>query len=149
MRLSLPIALAALAALVAAAPAAAHPMTEGTDRLEREIAGQVALWNRGDLEAVLQTYCPSNEISWVSASGVSHGYERFARSMREEFGRGTASMGELSIDVLESRDLGEAGQLAVVRWSITRDGARLMGGISTQLWASCEGRLRVVLEHAS
>jgi hypothetical protein len=69
--------------------------------------------------------------------------------MREEFGREPGAMGVLVIDVLESRDLGGAGSLAVVRWAISRGGARLMGGVSTQLWAECQGRRRVVFEHAS
>jgi hypothetical protein len=141
--------LAFAAALACAVPASAHPVTEATERAEREIAAQAELWNRGYLEPALQTYCPSNEISWVNAGGLSHGFERFARSMREEFGNGPGSMGRLSIELLESRELGEAGTLAVVRWSITRDGTRLMGGVSSQLWAECQGRLRVVFEHAS
>ena len=122
--------------------AAASPVAEA-------IAEQVAAWNSGELEAALQAYCPSDRISWVNRSGLSHGFAPFAQSMREQFGAGRAAMGRLEMELLETRDFAEAGSLAVVRWSITRDGVRLMGGISTQLWAPCEGRLRVVLEHAS
>lgn len=114
-----------------------------------EIAGQVAAWNRGDLNAALQTYCPSESILWVNAGGPSRGYDRFARSMRDEFGGGPAAMGTLAIAVEDARDLGDGSSLVVVRWSITRGGARLMGGVSSQLWATCEGRMRVVFEHAS
>jgi hypothetical protein len=143
------IKIAAAAALGCASPAVSHPADEASARIEQEIATQIRLWNGGDLEAVLQSYCPSAEISWVNGSGLSHGFERFARSMREEFGREPGAMGVLAIELLETRDLGDGGSLAVVRWSITRDGARLMGGISSQLWAECQGRRRVVFEHAS
>jgi hypothetical protein len=135
--------------LALAASLAMHPMTEATESAERRVAEQVALWNGGDLEGALQTYCPAGDISWVNHGGLSHGYERFARSMREEFGRGPDSMGTLAIDVLESRDLGGGSSLVVVRWSISRGGARLMGGVSSQLWASCQGQMRIVFEHAS
>ena len=123
-----------------AASLAAHPTTETTEAAERHVSEQVALWNRGDLEGALQTYCPADDISWVSHGGLSHGYERFARSMREEFGRAPGAMGTLAVEVLESRDLGGGNSLVVVRWSIVRNGARLMGGVSTQLWAECQGR---------
>lgn len=136
-------------ALLLAATLAFHPVTETTEAAERLVAEQVALWNRGDLEGALATYCPDDEIAWVNHGGLSHGYQRFALSMREEFGRGPDSMGTLAIAVLESRDLGEGRSLLVVRWSITRGGARLMGGVSSQLWAPCQGRTRVVFEHAS
>lgn len=136
-------------ALLLAGSLALHPMTEVTEAAERRVAEQVALWNRGDMEGILRTYCPTGEISWVNHGGLSHGYERFANSMREEFGRTPATMGTLTIDVLESRDLGAGGSLIVVRWSIARDGARLMGGVSTQLWAECQGQTRIIFEHAS
>ncbi len=138
-----------IAGILTAALLAVHPGTETTALAERHVAEQVALWNVGDLEGALQTYCPAADISWVNHAGLSHGYERFAQSMREEFGRAPGAMGTLAIAVLESRDLGGGNSLVVVRWSITRDGARLMGGISTQIWADCEGRTRIVFEHAS
>ncbi len=136
-------------ALLPAALLAAHPMTETTGAAERQVSEQVALWNRGDLEGALRTYCPADDISWVNQGGLSHGYERFAQSMREEFGREPGAMGTLAIDVLESRDLGGGGSLVVVRWAITRGGTRLMGGVSTQLWGDCDGRMRILFEHAS
>lgn len=134
---------AALALLLVAAQPPAAPDARA------EIAGQIAAWNRGDLEAALRTYCPSEDITWVNSAGLSRGYESFARSMRTGFGGGSAGMGTLSIAVEAARDLGPAGSLVTVRWQIMRGGARLMGGVSTQLWAQCDGRLRVVFEHAS
>ena len=128
---------------------ALHPTTETTEAAERRVAEQVALWNRGDLEGALATYCPGADVSWVNHGGLSHGYERFAQSMREEFAGGPQAMGTLAIDVLESRDLGSGNSLVVVRWAISRGGARLMGGVSSQLWAPCQGQIRIVFEHAS
>ena len=137
----------AFAAFLLFAQEPAGPAPESP--VARAIAEQVDAWNSGDLEAALQAYCPSAEISWVNRSGLSHGFEPFARSMREQFGSDRSAMGRFDMDLLESRDLGEAGTMAVVRWSIIRDGTRLMGGVSSQLWAECQGRLRVVFEHAS
>ena len=126
-----------------AEPAAAPAAIQG------EIAAMAAAWNRGDLEAALQSYCPSPELSWVSASGLTHGFEPFARSMREQFGRDPDAMGTMAAEALETRQLGDGSALVVLRWSITDEGRRLMGGISTQIWAQCQGRTRIVFEHAS
>jgi hypothetical protein len=113
------------------------------------LADQVESWNRGDLEAALGGYCPSADITWVNKAGVTRGYEGFARSMREGFGGGRARMGRLRIDVLDSRSLAENKALVALRWSIRRGGKRVMGGVSTQLWAWCDNRMRIVFEHAS
>jgi len=136
------------ASLLFVASAAGADPTPATDA-ERALEAQVADWNRGDLEAALQAYCPDSAISWVNASGLSHGFEPFARSMRESFAGRSEAMGTMVAERLETRDLGPGGTLLVIRWSIDRDGTRLMGGISSQLWAPCQGRTRIVFEHAS
>lgn len=138
-----------LAAFLACAtnPAGAAKTSAGSGR--QALATQTAAWNKGDLEGALQGYCPSADITWVNSKGVSHGYDGFAQSMREEFGGGAGTMGVLTNTVIDSRDLGGGQSLVVVQWDITREGKRLMGGISTQLWAECQGRTRIVFEHAS
>jgi hypothetical protein len=105
-------------------------------------------WNGGDLDGALDTYCPTAEIIWVNKSGVSKGYEAFARSMRRGFDT-RARMGRLDIKVLNELNMGENKSLVTVRWSIRRGGRQVMGGVSTQLWALCDQRMRVVFEHAS
>ena len=69
--------------------------------------------------------------------------------MRAMFGGGQERMGRLDVAVQDVRLFGDGSNLTVVRWSITRGNRRLMGGISTQLWADCDGRMRIVFEHAS
>lgn len=109
---------------------------------------QVAAWNRGDLEGALAGYCPRPEVTWISRSGVTRGFDAFAAGMRADFAA-PSSMGRYQVERLDSRAVGVDAVLITVRWTITREGRRLMGGVSTQLWRPCDGRYRVVLEHAS
>jgi len=141
--------------MLAAAPvSAAHDpnrITSGiatSTRAQAEIVRQMETWNRGDLEGALHTYCPTAEITWASKQGVSKGYEAFARSMRRGFGP-PARMGRLDIRVLNEMDLGEDRSLVTVNWSIKRGGRQVTGGVSSQVWALCDNRMRVVFEHAS
>lgn len=139
-----------LAACAAAGTgASAHDPVSIRGMAERQVGEQVAAWNRGDLDGALAGYCPSADIMWVNASGISRGFEGFQRSMRAMFGGGQDRMGRLDIAVQEVRLFGDGSNLTIVRWSITRDNQRLMGGISTQLWADCDGRMRIVFEHSS
>ena len=141
------VAAAFAACLVLPAPAAAH-FNAGV-KARAEIDRQVDAWNRGDLEGALNFYCPDEDVTWVNSEGVSHGWQKFARSMRGEFGGGPDRMGVLGIAVLDARDLADGSSLVMLRWSIVKDGKRVMGGLSSQLWSDCEGRIRVVFEHAS
>jgi len=133
--------LAAAFLLLAATPSGAAA------EAARGVEAQVAAWNRGDLESALEAYCSEPRMTWVARSGVTHGFEEFAAGMRSDFAdRGL--MGRYEAELLETRSLGRRSALVVLRWSITRDGRRLMGGVSTQLWERCRGRLRITLEHA-
>ena len=122
----------------------ADPGEAATNRLLR----QSEAWNAGNLEAALDAYCPRSDIVWVNRNGLSRGYDAFAAGMRADFAD-PARMGRMNVEILESRAVSPDSALVSLRWEISRDGRRLMGGVSTQLWAPCAGRLRIVLEHAS
>ena len=134
--------IAAALMLLAAAPAGVAA------EAARGVEVQAAAWNRGDLESALDAYCSEPRIAWVNRSGLSRGFDAFAASMRADFAD-PSRMGRFDAELLETRALGRRAALVVLRWSITREGRRIMGGVSTQLWERCRGRLRITLEHAS
>jgi hypothetical protein len=149
--------LAAGLALLALIPAAcAHPGSQDyrgqtsrpADAAARALAAQVAAWNGGRLEDALSAYCDDPRITWVNRSGLTRGFADFAAGMRSGFAD-PATMGLMAVEVLDMRAAGPQAALVTLKWSITRDGKRLMGGISTQLWEPCAGELRIVFEHAS
>lgn len=143
------ISVAGLAMLAVVAGAAPVNPNDPVAVARMSVEMQTRDWNRGDLDAAMASYCPTPDITWVNAKGVTKGYASFAESMQAEFGPGSAGMGVLRNEVIYSRALGNGSSLLVLEWSIERDGQRVMGGISTQLWSPCEGRLRIVFEHAS
>jgi ketosteroid isomerase-like protein len=130
---------------VAVPAAAATPAEEARNGF----AQQRVAWNRGDLEGALDLYWNSPELTFVDGSGVRRGFAAFAADLRKDFAGRTDAMGSYAGEVLEARDVDADTGLLVVRWAITRDGRRLMGGVSTQLWERAGGRWRIVFEHAS
>ena len=126
----------------------AGPTHSSETAARRGLAAQIAAWNRGDLEAALLSYWDSPQMTWVSRAGVQRGFAAFAQGMRTDF-TDPAAMGTYSAEVLDARSLGPEGAVIVFRWQIVKDGRRLMGGTSTQIWRAVEGSWRVVLEHAS
>jgi ketosteroid isomerase-like protein len=119
----------------------------GAAAAQAGLQAQMAAWNRGDLEAALAAYWDSPKMIWVSKKGVERGFAAFAAAMRADFAD-RSKMGTYSAELLDSRDLGPGAGLIVFRWRIERDGKRLMGGVSTQVWRKAGGGWKVVLEHA-
>jgi hypothetical protein len=136
----------ALLLAVAAVPAAAATPSE---EARNGFAQQRVAWNRGDLEGALDLYWNSPELTFVDGSGVNRGFAAFAADLRKDFAGKIDSMGRYDGEVLEARDLDADTGLLVVRWAITREGRRIMGGVSTQLWERAGDRWRIVFEHAS
>jgi ketosteroid isomerase-like protein len=136
---------AALCALTISAAALAGP----AEQAEEGFVRQRIAWNKGDIEAALDFYWKSPEIIWVNKAGVSQGFAGFAQAMRDEYAGRPEQMGVYSGEVLLAREVSPETGLIVVRWSIDRDGRRLMGGVSTQLWEQVDGAWRIVFEHAS
>ena len=144
--------IAALAALSCVARPAAAAETDPAAAVRAAIAAQTAAWNRGDIDDALQAYCPHEDIVWINRAGASYGYAAFAEDMRRSYGGGpdaAARPGIMTNTVVSSRTLAPDIVVVALDWSVVRDGARVLGGISTQIWAPCAGRLRVVWEHAS
>jgi len=112
------------------------------------LQAQVSAWNRGDLEAALDTYWNAPQMTWISRSGVERGFATFANAMRKDFAD-PAAMGIYSAEVLDARGLGPETGMVVFRWEILRAGKRVMGGTSTQIWRHLDGKWKAVLEHAS
>ena len=114
--------------LLLAGPAAAGPVEDAAAGFE----AQMAAWNRGDIEGALALYLDTPDILWVSRAGAGH----------------PEIMGTYSGEVLDALPLGPDHVALVLRWQITRDGTRLYGGVSTQVWQRIDGHWRIVLEHA-
>ena len=138
--------LLSLVLLALPASSIAEPVTGGAIE---GFARQRAAWNAGDLEGALATYLDDPAMTWVSAKGVEHGRQAFAEAMRLDYAGKPDAMGTYSGEVLDARNFDATRSLLVVRWSITRHGRRIMGGVSTQLWEQRGIDWVIVLEHAS
>ena len=133
--------------LLALLPSAA--LADPAEEARMAFAAQRAAWNRGDLEGALKLYWNSADLTWASADGVTKGFDPFAFGLRRDYGGRPNLMGVYTGTVLEARTLAPDTALLVVDWKVERDGRRLMGGVSTEIWKNVDGGWRIVFEHAS
>ena len=136
-------------ALVALALGATVAHAGPAEQAAEGFVKQRVAWNRGDIEGALDFYWHSPDATWVSKAGVNRGFAGFAEAMRAEYTGRPERMGVYSGEVLLAKEVSPETGLLVVRWSIDRDGQRIMGGVSTQLWEEVDGAWRIVFEHAS
>src|SRR5690349_7267856 len=146
----------ALALLFAwAAPPGAMAAGNEAAAIRQAMAAQQAAWNRGDVEAFMQTYKDAPDTTFVGIA-VRKGYRTILESYRRHYAT-RAQMGRLTYSDLDVRLLpGEGGEVryAVVtgRFHLDRSAhgeAAQDDGIYSLLWEKTAGGWKIILDHTS
>ena len=108
---------------------------------------QQAAWNRGDVDAFLQGYWRSPELTFSGSSGVARGWDgvraRYKKSYPDQ-----AAMGQLDFSELESRFLGPDVALVLGRYHLKREKDEPSGVFSLVLQHFPEG-WKIIHDHTS
>ncbi len=102
------------------------PRAELRRDLTRVLETQAGAWNRGDIDAFMQTYWRSDELSFSSGGSTTRGWTATRDRYRSRYPNAIA-MGTLRFEVDEVRALGRDAAMLLGRWFLTR--AR-QGGVS-------------------
>jgi uncharacterized protein (TIGR02246 family) len=102
------------------------------------LEAQQAAWNRGDLEAFMQGYERSGEVTFVGTR-VTRGYEGILENYRNAYGT-PDRMGKLTFSELEAKPLGDDHAAVIGRFALERTAA---GG------GNASGRFTVLLRRGA
>ena len=121
----------------------------GSDRLAivEVLKNQQSSWNKGDVDAFLEGYWHSPELTFSGTSGTARGWDAVrARYKRTYADRET--MGQLEFSGLEFRFLGPDAALVLGHWHLTRAKGDI-GGVFTLVWQRFPEGWRIVHDHTS
>jgi len=143
-----------LAGLALAARSSPAPVAESEVREEDRAAigeilhAQQTAWNRGDVNAFLEGYWRSSELTFSGSSGVARGWDgvraRYAKNYPDR-----AAMGHLDFSDLEFRFLGRDAALVLGRWHLAREKDGDIGGVFSLVWQKFPEGWRIVHDHTS
>jgi ketosteroid isomerase-like protein len=142
-------------ALVLAGGAAAlgqfSPQADNSQRDRAAIIGvltaQQGAWNRGDVDAFLQGYWRSPELTFSGSSGIARGWDGVLARYKEHYPNREA-MGKLEFSALEFRCLGSDAALVLGHWHLARQRGDVGGVFSLVLERFPEG-WRIIHDHTS
>ncbi|WP_299985104.1 nuclear transport factor 2 family protein [uncultured Pontibacter sp.] len=123
-------------------------MTDAISEVKQALDGQVAAWNKGELENAMDFYWESPDMLWISRNGTEKGWQEVLEMFQTDF-TDRSKMGEYTYEPLHIEQVGPEAVYYVYRWKIDLQGKKLMGGVSSQLWKKVEGRWVITSEHAS
>lgn len=134
--------LAAVAGCSAADRAAADRVA-----IEHVLAVQADAWNRGDVEAFMDHYLKSDDLTFSAGGRTTRGWRNTLDRYRKRY-PDRAAMGRLRFGDLETTLLGPRAALVLGNWHLTRSGGDIGGNFSL-VFQKVGGRWVIRHDHTS
>jgi uncharacterized protein (TIGR02246 family) len=129
-------------------------MSAGADShdLDRSAITQVLTtqqlnWNQGDVEAFLEGYWHSPELTFAGSNGIARGWDAVRARYQKNYADREA-MGQLDFSALEFRFLGADAALVLGHWHLTRAKGDV-GGVFSLVWQRFPEGWRIIHDHTS
>jgi|SRR5579859_5174073 len=117
--------------------------------LRKMLDDQTAAWNRGDLEAFMQGYWHSPEVTFFSGDTIVNGWEPTLQRYRDRYQSGGKEMGKLSFSNEKIEMLGSDAAVVTARWHLEMSDGKKLEGLTTLLCKREQEGWRIVHDHSS
>ena len=116
-------------------------------KIKEVLSRQTLSWNRGDIEGFMQTYWKSDSLMFIGKSGVHFGWQETLDNYKKGY-PDTASMGQLSFDLIKIKKLSRRYYYVVGKWMLKRSMGDLSGHYDLVL-RKMKGRWVIIADHSS
>ena len=108
---------------------------------------QATDWNRGDIEAFMVGYWPSEKLQFIGGNGVTYGYQNTLERYKRVYPDRSA-MGHLKFDILEVQQLSRKVIMLTGKYTLTREKDQPTGHFLL-IWKKIKGEWVIVADHSS
>jgi ketosteroid isomerase-like protein len=130
-------------------PLRAGAEDHGQDRatILEVLKNQQSNWNKGDVDAFLEGYWHSPDLTFSGANGTARGWEAVRARYKKKYADRQA-MGQLDFSALEFRFLGPDAALVLGQWHLTRAQGDV-GGVFSLVWQRFPEGWQIIHDHTS
>lgn len=123
--------------------------SNGEAAVRKLFTDQTAAWNRGDLNAFMQGYWRSDDLTFYGNNSAIHGWQSTLDRYIQRYQSGGKEMGKLDFKDFTVRMLGDNYALAHGRWHLVfKDGKEATGMTTLVVEHRPEG-WRIIHDHSS
>ena len=108
---------------------------------------QQKAWNRGDLQAFMTAYWNSDSLMFIGKTGITYGWQQTLANYRKHY-PDTAATGQLNLELIELRPLGDEYFFVVGHWHLARTNSKL-NGTFTLLFRKINRQWLIISDHSS
>ena len=117
--------------------------------LRKLLDDQTAAWNRSDLEAFMQGYRRSPDVTFFSGDTIVKGWEPTLQRYRDRYQSAGKEMGKLSFSDENIEMLGSDAAMVTARWHLEMSDGKKLEGLTTLLCKRLPEGWRIVHDHSS
>lgn len=115
--------------------------------IEQLLTAQAAAWNRGDIDAFMQSYAKTDALRFASGGSVTLGWRPTLERYKKRYPDKVA-MGTLAFTEIEVTEIAPDAAIAFGRWKLLRDKDAPHGLFTLTLKKTTEG-WRIIQDHTS
>ncbi len=117
--------------------------------LEQIVQKQAGSWNSGDIDAFMDAYWKSEQLTFCSGGNVRRGWTATRDGYKKKYPT-PKEMGQLTFSQLEVQSLGDAAALMLGRWHLDGlDAEAAPEGNFSLVWQKLDGRWVIIHDHTS
>ena len=113
----------------------------------KDLEAQRASWNAGDIDAFLDAYWHSPDLTFAGSNGITRGWDGVKARYKKNYADRDA-MGHLEFTDLEFRFPGQDAALVLGHWHLTRAKGDI-GGVFSLVWQRFPEGWRIIHDHTS
>ena len=115
--------------------------------IAKVLEAQRKAWNQGNVDAFLEGYWHSPDLTFSGSSGTARGWDGVLLRYKKTY-PDRASMGQLDFSNLETRFLGKDAALVLGHWHLARAQGDI-GGVFSLVWQRFPEGWRIIHDHTS
>ena len=108
---------------------------------------QEADWNNADIDAFMESYWKSSELSFISNRGPTYGWQQTKDNYKKGYPTKDA-MGKLHFDVIKLDPISADAYYMIGKYTLTRK-EDMPSGHFTLLWKNIDNKWLIVSDHTS
>lgn len=113
------------------------------------LLSQVEAWNHGSIEAFMNGYWRSPDLTFYSGATVTNGWEPTLKRYRERYKSAGKEMGHLEFQNLEVDVLSRRSAVVMGRWKLTMSDGKTPHGLFTLIFKRFPEGWKIVHDHTS
>ena len=115
--------------------------------IRKILDAQQAAWNQGNVDAFLEGYWHSPDLTFSGSGGIARGWDGVLARYKKNY-PDRAAMGRLDFSDLEFRFLGKDAALVLGHWHLSRAQGDV-GGVFSLVWQRFPEGWRIIHDHTS